>query len=368
MNEIQHYRQIDIIRLIEKEIESTGKKLFNISHWNSGEDYKSGLLKILNLGSLSNYFDYSYSYSIDPEIIKAITKMHRDAQQCALFYSATSAINAIGAMLKQLSMHKVCILTPSYFSVYESLHAHGFEIVNCFYSYDGCYHIPVEELRKINADVIWITQPVFSTGIYLLNDEICGLSNECKILVCDASMCQHENIAEIDFDYNKSLVILSPHKTIAINGIKFSYVLCNSMHRHMLEDWGDVVTGGLPASSLLAISHYLSNNFSECVEYHNQYTTKSRKIIDSVLAQHNSIVHIGKSLGTYESYSFKGSNYSADINSIPLKQIFADSQASFVPGCVNEFPPENNLCFRLNHTLDIRKTESAMLRLVSISI
>lgn len=35
MNEIQHYRQIDIIRLIEKEIESTGKKLFNISQGKS---------------------------------------------------------------------------------------------------------------------------------------------------------------------------------------------------------------------------------------------------------------------------------------------------------------------------------------------
>ena len=369
MNDIKHYRQIDKIRSIEKEIESTGeKKLFDISYWNSGKEYKSGLHKVMQLGNLDNYFDYSYSYSIDPGIIKAITNKHKNVDQCALFYSATSAINTICAVLKQLDMHKICILTPSYFSVYESLCAYCFEIVNCFYSYDGDYHIPVDKLRKIDADVIWITQPVFSTGMYLVNDEICSLSDKCKLLICDASMCPPEKTMTLNLDYDKSFVILSPHKTISINGIKFSYVLCNSKHRQMLEDWGDVISGGLPSSSLLAIFHYLSENYKKCAEYHEHYTTESRKIINSVLNKFNSVKHIGKSSGSYESYSFEKSKYTADIDAIPLEQIFFDSQTTFVPGCVNGFPPVHNLCFRLNHTLNTKDTKAAMLRLVRTNV
>lgn len=370
MKDIQHYRKIDKIRSIEKEVEgANGKKLFDISNWNSGEKYKSGLMKVMELGNVSNFFDYSYSYSMNPEIIKSLTNKHDYVEQCAIFHSATSAIASICAVLKQLDINRICIITPSYFSAYESFCAFDFDVISLFYDYyDGYYHIPFDEIKKNNVDAIWITQPVFSTGMYIDNKEICNISNNCKFLICDACMCPVDRISSLDLDYDKSFVILSPHKTISINGIKFSYVLCNTKNRQLLEDWGDVISGGLPASSVLAISHYLSENFKKCEEYHECYTTKSREVIDSLLDNTNVLEHIGKSTGSYESYAFKNSTYASSIDDIPLMKIFSKSKTSFIPGCVNGFPPTNKICFRLNHTLNISETKEALFRLISICI
>ena len=363
-NTIEHYRQIDVIREIELEIEkSLGVKPFDISHWNSGDIYKSGMLSKVALDKLDNFLDYSYSYAYDQEILKKLLKLHPNAAECALSNSATSAIVAICATLHELGMNSVCLLNPSYFSTAECLKINGLSVnfINC--EYDGIYHIPFEKIEKFHPDVVWITQPVFSTGTYLPTDELDYIAKKDFFLVCDASMCDMLNYPITKFDYDKCIVFFSPHKVVSINGVKFCYILCNKTNKTKIEDWGDIFTGNLPASSTLAINHFLSENYKKCLDYHNAFICESKRKIKK-LTYNTPIESCGDSKGSYETFTIKIYPYVDAIDREIIQEIFRSTLVSFVPGCVNKFPKENGFCFRVNHTLDTNRISNAMLKII----
>lgn len=366
LNSIEHYRQIDIIRNIETEIEKdVGVKLFDISHWNSGNEYKKGLLAKIELVKLNDFFDYNYSYSFNSEVLHKLLNLHLNASECALSSSATSAIASICATISELGMSKICLLNPSYFSTIECLKLNSLSITTLCYEYDGLYHIPFDKIKKLHPDVVWITQPVFSTGTYIPTDELAMLAKMDYFLVCDASMCDIYNYPTINFDFDKSIIFFSPHKVVSINGIKFCYILCNKLFRSKIEDWGDIFSGSLPATSLLAINHYLSSNYKVCLDYHNAFIRKSKAKIKSTIDSNTIIEPCGNSKGSYETFTITKCLYSNSIDCNLLKDLFASTLVSFLPGCVNKFPVENGFCFRLNHTLDINRTSNAFMKIIN---
>lgn len=366
LNSIEHYRQIDIIRNIESEIEKDfGVRPFDISHWNSGDNYKKGLLAKFELDKLDNFFDYNYSYSYDSDVLHKILHLHPNAIECALSNSATSAIATICAVISELGMNKVCLLNPSYFSTIECLKMNGASVNTLCYEYDGQYHIPFDKIKELHPDVVWITQPVFSTGTYIPTDELELLAKMNNFLVCDASMCDMCNYPTIKFDFDKGVIFFSPHKVISINGIKFCYILCNKLMRSKIEDWGDIFSGSLPATSTLAINHYLSSNYKSCLDYHNAFICESKSKIKSIIGSNTLIKPCGDSKGSYETFSIMNYSYANSIDYNQLKEIFASTLVSFLPGCVNKFPVENGFCFRLNHTLDTNRTTNAFLKILN---
>lgn len=172
---------------------------------------------------------------------------------------------------------------PAYFSVYESFKILNFDVKCINYKYDGKYHIPFDLIEK-DTEIIWITQPVFSTGTYIDDSELQELFAMPQIIICDGSMCDTiNNLPNFAINCKKNILLFSPQKTIGLNGIKFCYILCNSIIAQKIEDWGDVVSGGLLSSSVMAIKHYLSKNYTSCLNAHNNYIYKSHSIIDDII-------------------------------------------------------------------------------------
>ena len=100
---LEHYKQIDIIRQAERQVETNFKiKPYDISHWNSGEEYKKLLLSALELPPLSNLSDYCYSYSYSNKVKTRILSQHSFINAaCTIFNSATAAIATICCALKE---------------------------------------------------------------------------------------------------------------------------------------------------------------------------------------------------------------------------------------------------------------------------
>lgn len=366
---LNHYRQIDIIRNADRSfIENTGIIPYDISHWNAGNEYKKIIMQLLNLPTITDYMDYKYSYSFNSELKSKILMKHNlPNSEVVFFNSATSAISTICTTLKAMSFRKICLLCPAYFSVYESFKILNFDVKCINYKYDGKYHIPFEMIEK-EAEIIWITQPVFSTGTYIDDSELQKLFNMPQIIICDGSMCNAIN-SQSNFiaDCNKNIFLYSPQKIIGLNCMKFCYVLCNSIIAKKIEDWGDVVAGGLLSSSMMAIKHYLSPNYVSCLNAHNKYIHKSHSIIDSVILNNNECISkCGQSLNnTYETLTINQFPFTTNVSLDFMYNFICKTHVTLLPGCVNGFDYQNGFCFRINHTLDIMSNYAALNRIIS---
>ena len=175
--------------------------------------------------------DYNYSYSFNSELKSKLLMKHNSFNSdVVLFNSATSAISTICTTLKALNFKKICLLCPAYFSVYESFKILNFDVKCINYKYDGKYHIPFDLIEK-DTEIIWITQPVFSTGTYIDDSELQELFAMPQIIICDGSMCDTiNNLPNFAIDCKKNILLFSPQKTIGLNGIKFCYIFQTGMH------------------------------------------------------------------------------------------------------------------------------------------
>lgn len=366
---IKHYRQIDIIRKAEEDFYNISKiKPFDISHWNSGDEYKSQIMRIAKFPKIDEYLDYMYSYSFNDEIKQRISSIHNaDNAKCALFNNSTSAIATTIMSLKAMNYKSIYLIQPSYFSVYEYLSILGFDIICVNYKYDGGYHIPFELIEK-DVDLVWITQPVFSTGTYIPDEEIITLINEFKFVIIDYSMSNVINYTTPSLiNYNKTICIFSPQKPVSMNGIKFSYVLCNEDIAKRLQDWCDVISGSLSSSCILAIYHFLSSNYVLCSNEHKTFINKSHKEIDKIISgSGNLLTKCGHSVdNTYETLTINSISYREDINYDFLYDFITKTHVSLTPGVINGFDIQNGFCFRINHTLDISKNKIALYKIIS---
>lgn len=366
---LEHYKQIDIIRQAERQVETNFKiKPYDISHWNSGEEYKKLLLSALELPPLSNLSDYCYSYSYSNKVKTKILSQHSFINAaCTIFNSATAAIATICCALKEQGMRKVCIINPSYFSVSECFKTFNFDVTCINLEYEETYRIPFKKIKEVDADVVWITQPVFSTGTYLSNSELQELAKKASYLVCDASMCDTINhLSDLRIDCKKAIFLFSPHKVISLNGVKFSYALCSTDMKNALEDWGDIIGGSITSSSALAVDHYLSDNYSKCRELHTSYVERSHTTIDQIIKDNQEIIKkCGESEGTYETLSILKVPFIEQVNLDFMYNLMSNTFVSITPGCANGFDKQNGFCFRVNHTLNINENTLALMHLIS---
>ena len=153
--------------------------------------------------------------------------------------------------------------------------------------HDGEYSLPLDQIRSGDCDVVWITSPIFSTGVYLDTAEIEKIKTLLKqgyFVVADESFALNgqELVRKIGIHRN-FLSICSPHKSISCNGIKFSGIITSEEYEDVLEQWVDVLCGNLPLSSHIALYHFLSGNYDECCEVFLTEMETARRAIQPLL-------------------------------------------------------------------------------------
>lgn len=350
----------EVERIINKVTLQTGISPVNVSTWNSGDQYQRSLLEVLNLSKVDSIANYIYSYDI-PNTLKEslLHKINRTSStnSCAFFTSATSAISSIAMISYKKAIKKVVIVQPSYYTVQECFKSYNdIDVVSIslLYSEKDClYHIPIDKFNTIEADVIWLTQPVFSTGVYLLVHEISELCNRFPLVVIDCSLCSLNQIQLLSkVTPQNTIIIGSPHKLIGLNSLKFCYVVGSNKFIDELEDIIDIHFGSLPITVPIALSHFLSKNFELCFNVTETYILGLRKKCEEIYKSFTSnIFYNSNSCGIYGMILVNDSILNQVVSSSELYKIFSQTFVAFIPEITYDIHP-NTCGFRVNYTLN----------------
>lgn len=265
----------EIFKLEKNKEKSEHIKITNISYWNSSSAYKQYMEKFILLDFQQDIFDYTYTYDITKyqrlQIMKKLKALNPNDTMCLLSSSGTNSIlNAVN-YLKLHNYEKLAILLPSYYAVEQCCQIYNiaYEKVNMQYL-NGQYEIPLKYLLEHYFDAVWLTSPVYSTGISYNNcqiNDIKKLITNNILVIADETLAMPNQMLIRKIPINDYFFsICCPHKPLFINKMKFSAFICPKKNDDFLEQWVDILSGSLLFSNLMAIQHFLSDNFNECIK------------------------------------------------------------------------------------------------------
>ena len=355
---IPHLEEIKEIRRFEQTVlKETNIPIYDLSHWNAGEAYISLMMSQYKAACSLNHFEYHYSYEFDNElkqrIMYRLTRTSTPEYNCVLIHNSTAAICCIADYLKKKNYKRICVIEPAYFSIYSCLLSFGLNVFKESIVLDENNKIifPYENIIKHKYDAVWITSPIFSTGIYF--DEISSihyLAQKGVLLLIDesASSPNHSLFHQL-YSAENMIAIFSPHKYLSINSTKFAAIICPFSVSNYLEDWIDVFIGSLPMSSCMAIEHFMSSNFATCVDIHDNYVNNNLKIIKELCTIYPNNYYNGKETN-YITIRNKIIPFIDSLNKIDMLKIMRSTHISFIPGYINGFSKDWGFCYRVNLT------------------
>lgn len=366
INELKWLEDIDFI---SKEYESTfGAPPLNLSDWNPSLKFKEDLNIRTPLSEFIDPIDYIFSYDLGCKE-KIINRIGFSNSGFLATHSGSSAILASISAIKSRGYKKALIVCPHYFTVPYALKSMGLEYSFIYSSKQGSkYLLPtLDEINEKEFDFLWITNPVYCTGIKYnsqdLRDLIYGTQKD-KIIVIDECINPdlYINCIYKEIKTENTFIIFSPHKSICVNGIKFGGVSFPHSYQNEFDDWSDVLQGCLPKSSLVAIDHFLSSDFSryrsEFIEkIYNNYT-----VIKEIISDFRSL-----DIDDFcESYLV-----TVYANHIPakhgenfkfMKEVAYHTGATFISGRRNKIPDSVGLSFRINLACHNKEFEGCIFR------
>lgn len=368
---------MDEIFSIEKKV---GQKyrihIPNVSHWDSSVAFQKHMTQALVLPPQSLPWNYCYTYSISKkdqlQVLKHLGVQIQQLQSVmGLFVqSSTIAIVNMINLLVHFNLKRLCILQPAYFSVATCCSTlsldYGIEQISFT---NGVPKIPLDKIVEGNYDCIWITSPIFCTGYYpdkgFIKD-IEFLKSLGMTLVFDESLTLpgKELIRSFLVD-RKTFAIYSPHKSIAINGLKFATIICDLFYEDFLEQWVDVFSGALSVSNRDAILHYITPNYLEdCYPAYTDYIIQTRKLVNDIVKQYSFASMLpfteGHYINIFLDLEIKGKIELLNF----IDNIIHECLASFIPASLNGFDTSQNFGFRVNLTGNILELEGAIGRIM----
>lgn len=369
---------IDEITFLDEIFQLEKKKEFlehinitNVSYWNSSQSYKEYIEKFISLNYEQDIFDYVYTYDVSItqrlQIMKKLDVINPKESMCLLNATGTNSILNVINYLKLHNYKKIAILLPSYFSVERGCQIYNlaYEKILLHYS-DGKYCIPYQYLLENHFDAIWLTSPAYSTGVSFDSFQIDILkkliSNEILVIADETLALPHQmlltKIPISDFFF----CICSPHKPLFINKIKFSALICPKRYDDFLEQWIDVLSGSLLSSNLVAIQHFLSDNYSECMSAAQYWYTDSINKIHEILQLFPNAQCNLDEISPYKTIYIN--NPSKNVKDMScIKTIINNDCVSYIPATFGEY-----VGFRVNLSLEPRDLTNAIYRILSFYI
>lgn len=366
----------DIFSIEEKVEQEYGIHIPNVSYWDSSVDFQKHMAQALVVPPQSQPWNYYYSYSISKEerlqVLKHLGVQMQQIQSTMglLLQSSTVAIVNMINLLVHFNRKRLCILQPAYFSVSLCCSMLSLEYGTEQISFaNGNPQIPITKIIEGRYDCIWITSPIFCTGYYPdkeFQNNIEFLKSLGMTLIFDESLALpgKELIRSFPID-QKIFAIYSPHKSIAINGLKFAVIICDIFYEDFLEQWVDVFSGALGVSNRDAILHYISPNYLEdCYPAYKTYIKQTKKIVSDIVKQFPFASILPSTEGHYINIfldlKVQGKNELLKF----LNDIIHECLASFIPASLNGFDSSQGFGFRVNLTRDILELEGAVSRIM----
>ena len=347
---------------------SEGRSPINISHWNPSDDF---LRRLHTLVAPASPFDplrclqscdpMPYRHSRDLPTTQAVLRKLGFASQDAaalITENGTTSISTVANWLKLHDVEEVTLLSPSYFTTAHSLRRLGMVVkeLPLERGTDGIYRLPTG-LDVPPGEALWLTNPVYSTGLYALEqscDALRQIADAGTFIVADESLALRPTaIAQTLGGHENFVGIYTPHKSICMNGMKFSAVVTHPRHQATLDDWADVLSGGLSLSATIAVQHFVTASFDECRAAFARLLRKTRAWHSELVRSFNGTVAVdsdseGHFIMAYLPRFAAELRHRIDF----LEEILAETGCILIPGFRSGFDERSGFCFRINLARD----------------
>lgn len=365
IDEISFLDEIFYMEKKKEALEHIG--ITNVSYWNSSYSYKEYMKKHIHMNYKHELFDYVYTYDVSKvqrqQILKKLGVTNPENSMCLLTASGTNTISSVINYLKMHKFKKLAILMPAYFSVEKNCQIYDLTYENVMLRYSkGKYYIPFQYLLENHFDAVWITSPAYSTGVSYKDCQIDIIkkiiANNILVIADETLALPHQLLlAKIPIsDYFFS--ICSPHKPLFINKIKFSALICPKKNDDFLEQWVDIISGSLLSSNLIAIQHFLSDNFADCLYYAQQWYEGSINEVRNILNYFPNVHCNLDEISPYKTIYIDSPKRSIDELKC-INNIINTDYVSYIPTVFGEYSG-----FRINLSLDPKDLVNAIYRIL----
>lgn len=347
-----------------------GTPPFSISHWDPSEDFQRDMLKYLDLPMQSSLVDYRFSYQVN-ETDDVLCKLGgtRGLHHGLFAPSCTSSILCALNWLKCRHKTEMTVICPSYFSVFHACRQFGIVVHHLHLKRKhGEFLLPEPTARIWNTpSTLWITSPVYGAGVYLSFPDVNFIRKLLKngwTVIADECLALpgHELIRELG-EHPNFLAIYSPHKSLCINGIKFSVLVLNKRHQKLFERWTDVWYGGLGCSASVAITHFLGNNFDSYAAAFVKGVNRQTEYLRRLCAV-NGVEFDPTAEGHFASCYFPTLSSKLGSSRRFLQDLVNATGAAIIPGNRSRFNRAFGFSFRVNLARKDPRFDPALTRII----
>ena len=335
-----------------------GQLPFSLSGWNPSEFYRNICMPAkFSFPERTELVNYIYYYDLSADTVKSLCKKMFDNEflNISVTNSGTSSISLVTSVLSSIGLKRILTVNPTYFSLFynctqKQLVCTELDILRTETGYQLPQRAILDNLN--DNDVLWLTNPVYNTSVYLQEQDILFLQEQVlprKYVVADECFCKNGLELGRRLGQNKHFIgIYAPTKSLLVNGAKFSVILVPPELKSCFCRWSDVVCGGLAASTLQAISYFMSPEADLLKRHLDDVHAETLKKVSRILSQYDDVLVDNASNGhIIMCYVPKlSAHYLYSAEDFFLFQ--TQTGASIIPGVYFRFSAQAGFMFRIN--------------------
>jgi len=370
IEELEQSLAIDV--LIDEYEAEFGAAPLNVSHWNSSAEFRDRMAQVLRFEHESDPLSYIFSEAVEcRDAILAKLGFDPDVSGCIITPNGTIATLCAANWIASAGFDETVVVCPTYFA---TLHQARLLQLRATKRYmlrgkSGHYELPPEvaDLSQRSAPT-WVTNPVYSTGVHLTAKDVGRLQaflDSGGIVIADECMATPGTEIGPSLARNSGFMgIYSPHKSVSMNGLKFSLLVFDRRYTRFFQDWTDVLHGGLTASNMTAVKHFLSDNFAEYQRTQRTETDRTLDFVKSAIAECSGVETDEGAYGQFSTIYVPGLPADFDADRVFFATMIRCTAGTLIPGRRSHFDPSIGACFRINLARDSGQFRTTLVRII----
>ena len=347
-----------------------GSTPINLSNWDPSKEFKAKANEVLFVPDDSDPISYVFSFSIDaPNREALVAKLGGGSNNgCLVTPAGSVSIQCSVNLLYHLGIKRILLISPSYFSVRFSCQVFGIKVDEVrlgrekqTFSFDG-------DFSGIDAETaVWITNPIYCTSVYYSSEflnAVQSLLDKGRWVCCDENLCVNgRELLRLWGKYDTFIGLYSPHKSICVNGKKFSATVFPKKYQAFMDRWADILYGCLSVSCQSAVHHFLSGNYSVYSDFVRKQNLQTKKYVLD-LCDISNVQYDASSEGYLMTVYFPHIPSTKGNETLFLKKLLLNTGITCIPGSRNHFPKDCGFSFRINLCSDNAQFRAALVRTI----
>ena len=367
---------LDAIEELEQAyLDAHGCRTINVSHWDPSETFKNQIKGHLDIPLTWPTIDYLFSYTTGVSVgaSNGIPKsLGFSPSENGLLITPSGSVSIVCAVnwLAAMGMSQLVVLFPAYFSLLYMCKRYKVEVVEKYMrrTADG-YALPeISDGDAKKPRAIWITNPVYSTGVYLSDSDVQKLrdlmDDGWHVIADECLAIPGRELSHQLSDHPRFIGIYTPHKVICVNAVKFSAIGFDIQYQKFFNHWADVLYGCLGTSTRAGIAHFLSPNFPEYQVRFLARVDEARDFVAKICGRYPNVELDATSLGHFATCYFPALPSRLGDDIAFLRETVQATGGSFIPGNRNHFDPAFGFNFRINFSQDSALFRGTLVRLI----